>query len=378
MKMTVRKKLLFTARDPATANDFTGVLPGLIANSEFEIYILAQEPAYRMLKVSLARRKLLTLVQLEKIKEADHAVIKKELDHLVQTFDPHVLISGISGPNYGIDEIALDYCNKIGGIRTFSIQSYWGDINLSLNSPAQTVFVLDHFAAEITNSRYPEIKTIITGSFQKDKYNLFDCTGARQQFRERNRILDSQRVIAFFGQPLFEFTWYRDVLNQFSAAIASEFSDVKIVYKPHPKESPESVEWFVNQLSDSRLQYRLADKDDPLMVLAGTDLAVSLFSSIGYDLQNLLLNSTTAFSMPMYLFYEPGCREWYREYCRLDKIPMTGDGMAIVVNQYDELCSNIYIGLSNSAKVSCQEALQRNIYFNNLGPCNISRILGRV
>ena len=100
---------------------------------------------------------------------------------------------------------------------------------------------------------------------------------------------------------------------------------------------------------------------DPLDLLVATDLAVSLFSTVGYDLQNLLVHSSSPFSIPMYLFHNPDCRKWFKHYCHLDTIPMTENDMALVVDSPDKLSQMVNIGLDPTFRVKCHQSIIKTI-----------------
>ena len=53
------KNCLITARDPATANDLSEVIPALLEVSSLFVRILAQQPAYKILHANLMEKDLL-------------------------------------------------------------------------------------------------------------------------------------------------------------------------------------------------------------------------------------------------------------------------------------------------------------------------------
>ena len=353
-------KCLITARDPAAANDLGEILPRLIMQPSLNVRVLAQNPAWKILERKLSELGGLYKYDIQEVKGQDDVAIEAELNQTLTEFYPDLLISGVSGPDYGIDEIALRRCNDVGNIKTFAVQSYWGDINPVLGSVAQTVFVLDHFAAELTEKRYPEIKTIITGSFRNKKYKSFDVVNARHNFREKMQLYDSSTVIAFFGQPLFSYSWYRDTLRIFSLSLKKEFSSLEVFYKPHPKELQDAIEFTSELLSESGSKFYLLDDSDVFSLLAGSDLNVSLFSSIGYELQRMLACSPEGFSVPMYLFYEEGCRQFYTGYSGLESIAMAHDDMAIVVECPSALPDMIRLGLDRDFRNISHKKIRKN------------------
>ncbi len=150
---------------------------------------------------------------------------------------------------------------------------------------------------------------------------------------------------------------------------------MKIIYKPHPKESNESVKWVRNFLAVNGVEICQKADFGPLDLLVATDLAVSLFSTVGYDLQNLLVHSSSPFSIPIYLFHNPDCRKWFKHYCKLDTIPMTENDMALVVDSPDKLFQMVNIGLDPTFRVKCHQSIIKTIKSNEKGsPENIIKM----
>ena len=354
-----KKKLLVTARDPSAANDLAALLPGLAQRPNLEITLIAQDPAFEILRVGFLGRDSLENAKLKYMPWDDEVSIENCIRDVLASFQPDMLLTGISGPDFGVDEIALKLCQG-NATKTYSVQSYWGDLNCKFGITADTVFVIDQFAAELTRQRYPSVKTVITGPFQTKNYAAFDALDARMAFREGLGLHRQKIIVGFFGQPLFEYQWYKDTLSFFADTFAKEHEDTHLLFKPHPKETSESIAWFSEKLSTSVVEFTISRQADVLTVLSGIDLAVSLFSTIGYNLQNLVAQSEGLAAVPMYLFYEKQCRNWYKQYCGLEKIPMTYDEMAIVVEASDELSAMMARGLDGSFRERCSNAIKKN------------------
>lgn len=364
-------KLLITARDPATANDLAEIIPALGLQSGLKISLIAQDPAFTILQNNPMMKDILEVIYMQRMPTADINKLESYINEALESFVPDVLLTGISGPDYGIDEIALKLCHGNEAIKTLSVQSYWGDINPKCDTPADTVFVLDKYASDITRQRYPDINTVITGPLQTRKYDTFDIESARLAFRQKLGLSVETQAIIFFGQPLFEYKWYRDTLDHFAEILAAEHNELLLLYKPHPKETKESIRSSLKRFSACNLESNYSYQSESLKLLAGTDLAVSLFSTINYDLQNLLARTEVPFSVPMYLFYEPQCRNWYKDYCNLDVIPMSNNDMALVVEEPSDLSRMIRCGLDADFKSHCHKNIRRNFYANGKSAMNI-------
>jgi hypothetical protein len=351
-------KLIVTVRDVSSANDLSCILPCLINHDQFNVRVFAQEPAYTILKNILNSD--ISVDFIGSVDDLGHEIIENLVNKVFLSFKPDCILTGISGPDYGIDEIALGVCSSYDSINTFSIQSYWGDLNNACGSIADTIFVLDDFASELTKERHAACNTVITGSWKSNLYNQIDITKERSKFKLHNFNNNSGRLVALFGQPLFEYEWYRDTLELF-IKFASEINPpLEIIYKPHPKEKGESISWTINKLSNSSIEFSTQERINTLKLLAVTDMAVSLFSTVGYDLQNLLQKSEIPFSLPMYLFFNKDFKRWYFDNCRLSKIPLSDKEMSIVVENSNHLKQNIENALSFSTKERCYSAILKH------------------
>jgi len=349
-------KILVSARDPASANDLVPILLSMLKDKRFFVKILAQNPAHDFFMRKIPNLNIGQLVQYKANYQMDE--IDRNIIAFFDEFDPDCLLTGISGPNnFGIDEILLNIGGKRRKVKTFSVQSYWGDVNKSLGFIANTIFVIDDFANKITLSRASDSNTIITGPLQSEIYNKVDVNKERTLFKDKYDGHDVS-MVGLFGQPLFEHGWYRDTMKSFIETLNRVDQPVKVVYKPHPKESLLSIKWMTDQLSRSNLDFIVPEDQEVLSVIAGTDVAVSLFSTIGYDLQNLLKKSEYAFSIPLYLFFNEECRRWFKRYCHLSKIPMSENG-AIVIDREEDMERLILKAFSSWERLNLHSILLR-------------------
>jgi hypothetical protein len=343
-------RLLVTARDPASANDIVTVFLPMLKDKRFVVRVLAQNPAYGIFLKKLtpfdARVSQLTeFKSCIKFGGIDNSIVIDTFNE----FHPDCILTGISGPDdYGVDEIALSISKRYKNIKTFSIQSYWGDINISLGSLADVIFVMDEFAKDATLLRSDRCDIVITGPLQSKRFNEINIDQERAVFRDEYNV-DNVPIVGLFGQPLFEYKWYKSTMTLFIETLKQIDMPMMVAYKPHPKEDKASTQWIMNVMAKSGLNFFVINDKEALKILTGTDIAVSVFSTIGYDLQNLLLRSKVAFSIPFYLFFDDKCREWFREYCLLEEIPMSKYG-AIVINNKDNLAKSIQSAFLDTKK----------------------------
>lgn len=344
-------KLLISARDPATAYAFKILIDELILDVRFDVYVVAQAPAYEILS------------------ELDHNILIKVDDfggeieplfmytkEMVRQVQPDIVLTGISGPDLGIDEVLLSVVDK-SDIRTFSLQSYWGDLNEGIGCYANTIFVLDDFAAELTRERI-KAECIVVGSLKHQDYKEINVPEMRAGYRNNIGATDEQVIICFFGQPLIEYEWYKKTILEFAVSCQKVMGNAILVYRAHPKETVESREWTMNVLKNKTSRFIYDHEKDIETVLAGCDTVVSCFSTCGYDLQQLMYASDYAPAVPLYLFYNPDLRSWYKEYCKLNELPLTKFNLATSVQSISALDESLIAATKTETKLKCLNDLK--------------------
>ena len=352
-------KILISARDPASANDIVPIFLALIKDKRFFVKILAQNPAHDIFMEKIPNLNIGQLVKCETHHQKDE--FYSNIAALFDEFDPDCVLTGISGPeNYGIDEILLNIGGRRKKVKTFSVQSYWGDINNSLGVIADIVFVLDSFAEEVTLKRCQNCRTVIVGSLSDNSY--INIEEVRKKIREKylKGRKKNLKVVGLFGQPLFKYKWYQDTILDFIKSMSKVKDSLIVVYRPHPKDDKKSTDWVISNLKAHSLDCLLAKDDDILTILSGTDMAVSLFSTVGYDLQKLLSKAKYPFSLPVYLFYNSKFKLWFKKFCKLDEIPMSGEKMSVVVNKKSDLNNIRWLfnkKLKEKSHIQCKKML---------------------
>ena len=78
---------------------------------------------------------------------------------IVRERKPDVILASASSFGSGIDEALLASRDT----KTFCIQDFWGDVNLSLGVPADTYLVMDDDAARISRERWG-VRTVVVGA----------------------------------------------------------------------------------------------------------------------------------------------------------------------------------------------------------------------
>jgi len=335
-------KLLITVRDPATAISFKKLLPALIAHSEFNCRVLCQAPATEILAEFKQQLDWFAV---------DEATLKQ---HFID-FKPDIILTGISGPDTGIDEAALLQAKKLG-IHSFALQSFWGDINQASQAVPDTAFVLDDEAKKITSSRYPQIRSIAIGSIKHIDYHQFDALKQRQIVRPPLVILASgdiseDLVLGFYGQPILNVPGYFKTIEGLVRQLKKWQRPFQLIYRPHPKESAESQTKTILLFKQAfGNKATLDSQQDIKNSLVACDLVLSAFSTCGFD--NLYLNEMAKkpFNTSVYLWFEPELIKWWQDYSQLKEMPLISEDLLLAVNTENSLLPILEQGLLESVK----------------------------
>jgi hypothetical protein len=328
-----RVRIVLTARDPASAQAASELGRALVNDGRFFVVLITQDPASRLLENSehVAHHRI--SLPLMRSKSALEATTRK----LFARINPKIVIAGISSIEFGIDEAALAVAPK-KKYSPYALQTYWGDINRNWFTKASTYLVIDRYAGKVTQKRTGS-RALIVGSPKHAHYPSLDVGFMRSEFRKRLSVEDgSGPLVALFGQPFPPRHSYYQTLVVFAERLGGGNSgNATIVYRPHPKESARQG-LLVNKIfSKYRLNFYIDDFSCCEYALSGCDYAVSAFSTCGYDMQRLIHVSPLPLGVPVYLFYDPLLRFWYKNYTSLDHIPMSKRGMAVVLENDQDI-----------------------------------------
>jgi hypothetical protein len=340
-------KLLITARDPATAVSFERLIPELFRSNRFQLKVLCQEPAYGLLKALIPRE------QLERVAEKDCKALLQEgsLQTIFKRFQPDAVLTGISGPDTGLDEAVLHYAEQCQ-IHSYALQNSWGGMNRLSGALPKTAFVIDQEAARLTHQRYPQIESVPIGSLKHAGYRYYDPVSSRQKNRPGLVGLDSDTIlVGFFGQPIPGVLGYFETVEGLIRQLSKWQRPFKLLYRPHPKESRQqrdrTLDLFRKAFGNQVEMNPCQDIKDSLVVC---DLVLSAFSSSCFD--NLYLNEVAAepFNVSVYLWFEPALIQWWQSYSQLEQLPLVTEELLLSVDTEDELLFVLEKGLRGDTR----------------------------
>lgn len=305
-------RLLISARDPGAANYLAPVAHLAATSPEYELTLVAAEPA-RQIFHSLG-------LTPEKISASEDA-LPDAATNLIARSQPDAILTGLSGPDRGIDEALLAASNDIP---TWALQDFWGDVNKGFGSYADTYLVRDQLAARLTRQR-ASANTIIVGSPIGERPPV----AWRQQLmanrlRRAEQVPPGKPLVVLCSQPLWEQPGYHDTLRQ----VLQNLPPCKLLVRMHPKET---------QLERRRLQkllrrfcrsaWHICDKPLPEL-LAGSDLQVSAFSNTGLDQLRFNKRAPSLSAIPVYLLQHPKLERLFKQWTGLDQHPLCELGAA--------------------------------------------------
>ena len=341
-------EVLVSARDPATAHAVCALLQHAQTDGALRFSVLAQSPALEILQQAELAGRLYPFPSLHDTEQL-LAAARTALEQL----RPEMILSGISGPDSGVDE-ALLAAGHEQGLPCYALQSFWGDVNDTLGTVAETFFVLDQQAARLTRQRYP-VRTIPIGSLKHANYAAFDISGMRQQRRAELELQPEQPLIGFFGQPLGQLPGYLETLQHLALNLSSRPGSDTVLYRPHPKETETQRDKSLTILQHSGLKVELDSELQVERSLCACDLVVSAFSSCGLDALYLNALSPQPLNSVLYLLFNPELRSWYHRYTRLKELPPAAAGMALLCTDPDELASTLQHALQPRTRQQCRE-----------------------
>ena len=362
------KRILITARDPSTGFDLIRIINYLLREKDIFLFIFAEEPAYSIICKNTNFRFKNKKVNYFLLNELTSIDKKIKLKENILTLKPDIILTGISGPDFGIDEICIQISKELNFFNTFSLQSYWGDINPNFKEKANNYFVIDEYAAEITKKRSPEANIYITGNQQYKKWISHNWKKSRETFRNKYKIDENKRIISFFSQPLFKYKFYWETIFKFLDIISKEYKDYLLIIKAHPKD----VDSFQNKLSESckslEINYLFLKDENILEVISASDITVSLYSTVCYTAQIMLSQASYPFTIPVYLFFNRDLKDYYKKTCFLDNIPLSDNKKSILINSVQTIKESLVMSLDINFRLEVLRSIKKRFILNKKDP----------
>jgi hypothetical protein len=317
----VSVNFLLSARDIGAAGHVLALAKGLVA-AGYNIQLVLQGPALK-----LAARLGVACEDAGRWLDIRHPLSSREgLAHRVDAIAPCAVICGLSSfHTNGIDE-ALMLAARDQGVRCFALQDFWGDVKRVDGRGADDYFVLDETAAEITRAA-TNANCHVIGSLKHARFLDIDYENERNSFRQSLMLAEHEKVVCLFGQALQSLPGHRVMLNNLVDAILKS-NGVRLIYKPHPLEDEAAIVATTNLIAE-RTHAPIPVVAGPIdPVLAGADIALSCFSTIGIDAA-YLARAQGKGPVVVYADYPADITAYWQNESGLKILPPVHDGYAL-------------------------------------------------
>ncbi len=313
-------KLLISARDPGAAHNMIPVIRQSRVRDDIDPIVVASGAAKGIFSKNGIACEAADI-------NGDLAVAGAQL---IDRIAPDAILAGSSGPDAGIDEALI-----LGGgdIPAFVLQDFWGDINPAVGPKADCYLVIDETAACLTRDRGARSVEIV-GAPKYRIYEKFDIAAASDAARGRAGAGADTTLAVFFGQPHLPPVPCARAVKAFFNAAASASDNVRLLYRPHPRE--ETVPSAVDVITD------LSTED----WLCGCDIAGTFFSNCAFDLAHLNRRSPKPLVAMICLGGIPGIHDRYVEMTALETIPVCDAGLALPCGTLPDLPEAIKTAMS--------------------------------
>lgn len=344
-------RILISARDTGAARHFAEIVPRLSTATDTDIILVADQPAWSVLDEAGLTPLRFSEAAIEETGALQAAALRKAARDLLELHRPDAILVGLSGPRIGLDEALLVEANTIP---TYALQDYPGWIVPGFGVTAQTYFVLDTFAAELTRKRLDQATIVIAGSAKHASYALLDIEAIRKT--SRLAFKSDQPIIGFYGQPAWFLDGYDRSINALAAAITVAVPYGQIFYRPHPKETPADLVRMQGIFATHQIDLQLDPNHTPEASLCAADVIVTCFSSCGADHIHLQKQAPQPMGTVLYLLTEAAIRQHHAQDTGIDHPPFATGGFALLSTSTESLANDLRRSLDpGTAKMLWQQ-----------------------
>lgn len=359
-------RILISARDTGAARHFAEIVPRLSAATDTDITLVADQPAWSVLDEAGLTPLRFSEAAIEEVGALQAAALRKAARDLLELYRPDAILVGLSGPRIGLDEALLVEANNIP---TYALQDYPGWIVPGFGVTAQTYFVLDNFAAELTRKRLDQASIVIAGSAKHASYAQLDIEAIRKT--ARLAFKSGLPIIGFYGQPAWFLDGYDRSINALAEAITLAAPHGQIFYRPHPKETPTDLIRMQGIFATHQIDLQLDPNHTPEASLCAADVVVTCFSSCGADHIHLQKQAPQPMGTVLYLLTEAAIRQHHAHDTGIDHPPFATGGFALLSTSTESLAND----LRRSLDPVTAKALWRQIHSKLPSPSGAADVI---
>ncbi|MGE0040263.1 MAG: hypothetical protein AB7H88_04060 [Vicinamibacterales bacterium] len=320
------RRVLLSTRDPGGAGHVVVLLEALRARGGCEVLAVASGVALRLLREAGESPRAFALPDGRDCIQAGEsaAPLLSAARAVLDELAPDAVVTSASSYGVGVDEALV----AEAGVPTFTIQDFWGDVNLGLERPPRLYFVMDDYAVTLTRERWG-LPAMAVGSPKHGRYARLDVAGLREATRARHGIGPGQPVVGFFGQAP-DIPGHEAAYEALLHAVAGLSPRPRFVLKDHPKFS----EGHVAHARAARAHgLDVIDASDALQVepwLAACDVVVTPFSLSALDHAYLSAFSPAPIGSTLYLLPNPDLQASMDRMCGMPEFPTVARGLGHV------------------------------------------------
>lgn len=253
-------------------------------------------------------------------------------------FDAVFVATSRDGPDLLTKSMAEDSAEA----RLCVVQEYWGDaLGATQASGGQPLYLVrDALAASLTCARLPGAEVRVVGSPKYASFERVDVLATRHERRMALGIAPDGRLAGWFGQaPLAEAS-YRLTLRAFAEAISAR-GDTKLVYRPHPRETPGQAAASADEFRRCGVDVHLAAEGETWQWLAAVDAVFACFSNCCADAVQLNRVAAQPLGSAAFMLFDQGLRDYHLRMTGLADPPLAMQGLAFVARDRAALAGTI-------------------------------------
>lgn len=321
-------KILLTARDAGAARQNLAFVENCIREGrDLNCLAMVEGPAAQIFAGSTIRAQIFDLST-----EGAEAACREDIFGLIEAFDPHFAMLGLSYSGRGIDELVLDIC-LTQGIKNGVIQDYWGYLGqFSGHLLPDFFFVFDSEAERLTRlNAKKSVNCIISGSPKHEAY--------RYQLKRWCEVdplkCEAQKSLVFIGQPS-EVGGVVENFSVFVNALADIDAPLKLFFKPHPSDADHLHLYREHMLAQGHPFEIISGPVDVESVMFFADVVVTCFSTSGFDYNYLQFYSERTLGELVYLITGEDILASIEEVVGEPQIPCAKAGMGDICRTKEE------------------------------------------
>jgi hypothetical protein len=269
---------------------------------------------------------------------------------LLDELAPDVVVTSASSYGVGVDEALV----AEAAVPAFTIQDFWGDVNLGLDRPPRLYFAMDEYAVRLTMERWG-LPALAVGSPKHGRYARLDVAGVRSETRARIGATRREPVVGFFGQAP-DIPGHEAAFEDLLRALAGLSTRPRLVLKDHPKFSDHHL---AHARAARAVGLEVTDASESLQVepwLAACDVVVTPFSLSALDHAYLSAFSPEPIGSNIDLLPNPDLQASMERMCGIPEFPTVARGLGRVARDRSDIARLLEAALRPDAASAYFEA----------------------